>query len=56
MKTKQHINSILSLLETEEILERHLNETRAEIKAACHDIAIHTPGVKTSPDMIIVVV
>lgn len=53
MKTKHTVQNILSLLETEEILERHLNETRNEIKAACHDIALHTPGVHRSPDMII---
>lgn len=44
------MNNILDLMNRENILQRHLIETRQEIRAACHDVAIHSPGVKTSPD------
>lgn len=52
MKQPHNIQTVIGLLETEAILERHLEDTRRDIVRACSDISIRTPGIKTSPDIV----
>lgn len=51
MKSTTTINTVIGLLQTEALLERHLEDTRQDIRRACADIAAHTPGVKITPDI-----
>lgn len=50
MKQTTSLKTAIDLLRTEAILERHLADTRQDIRRACADIAVHTPGIHTSPD------
>lgn len=54
MKTTTNLNNVIDLLQTEALLERHLEDVRQDIRRDCAEIAAHSPGVKTAPDIEIV--
>lgn len=51
MKQPHNIQNVIGLLQTEQILKRHLADTRRDIMRACADIAMRASPIHTSPDI-----